>query len=96
VRYALDDVGEPQPEYRTLSSAEQATRRPRAELRAGAMELVDDALKIRTDLLPDFVFPTDIALALCEAFIDAPSSSERALLGTLVLDDHYCGRGVVA
>jgi FMN phosphatase YigB (HAD superfamily) len=96
VRYALDEAGEPRPEYRTLSNAERATREPRAELRAGTMELVDDALLIRASLLPDFVFPTDVALALCEAFIDAPSSSERALLRTLVLDDHYCGRGVVA
>jgi hypothetical protein len=96
VRYALNGAGQPQPEYRTLSSAESATREPRAELRAGAMELVDDALQIRTELLPDFVFPTDIAMALCEAFIDETSSSERALLAKLVLDDHYCGRGVVA
>jgi hypothetical protein len=29
-------------------------------------------------------------------FVEYMSSSEREMLSNLVLDDHYCGRGVVS
>jgi len=40
--------------------------------------------------------PPDIATALFDKFIEHPSKSESDILGSLVLDDHYCGRGLVS
>ncbi|MBC9070400.1 hypothetical protein IAI53_00285 [Thauera sp. CAU 1555] len=96
VRYEFDSYGHPQPVHRALAPAELATRAVRAEIRAGALEFVDDALRARTELLPDFTVPPQLASRLFESFVEQTADAERAVINELILDDHYCGRGLVA
>jgi len=96
IRYLLGDNGVLMPEFRSLSLEELDTREIRAQVRSGAMEFVDDVIAVRDGMLPDFQVPSGIAIALFEAFVDELSPAEEAVLSGLVLDDHYCGRGLVA
>lgn len=78
-----------------LSDAELEARKPRAEARRGTFNFLDDFIRIRAELLPGFVVPTALAESVFEAWISEPSPRERKALELLVLDDHYCGRGLV-
>ena len=78
-----------------LSEQEVAARPSRKELRRGAMDFIDAVIGVHRDLLPDFEVPAECAEGLFKAWADKPSAAEREALHALVLDDHYCGRGVV-
>ena len=97
-RMAADDgsgravVAEFRPECEVLDGA----RRVRAELQAGLAEFIDDALELRAGLLPDFVFPPELAARLFDALVDNMAAEESAVLRQIVLDDYYCGRGIVS
>ncbi len=93
-RYGGDD--EILSEFRVLSDAELHTREVRAEIQNGVMAFVDNAVAVRKKLLNNYIVPTSVAHALYEAFIDRPAEAEEAILSKLVLDDHYCGRGLVS
>lgn len=96
IRYLCDDAGEVRPDFRTLSREELATREIRAQVRSGVMAFVEETIAVRDGLLPDFRFPPQTAAALFEGFVDQLSPAEEEVLRGLVLDDHYCGRGLVA
>jgi hypothetical protein len=51
---------------------------------------------IREQWVSNFEVPMDIAVALFDEFIQHASPEEQRILGTIVLDDHYCGRGLVS
>ncbi|QTQ32636.1 putative haloacid dehydrogenase (HAD) [Aromatoleum bremense] len=96
IRYGVGEGGALVPEFRVLTREERETSGVRADVRAGALEFVEDVMTVREGLLPDFRFPPQLAMALFETFVDRLSSAEDAVLRGLVLDDHYCGRGLVA
>lgn len=96
VRYGVGDQGRAEPEFRALSEAEVATRATRAAVREGAMDFVRDAMQLRTQVLPDFEFPPELAMSLFAALVEGELSEEREIIGSMVLDDHYCGRGLVS
>ncbi|MBK7005362.1 MAG: hypothetical protein IPH37_09550 [Burkholderiales bacterium] len=96
VRYSLDSAGGLASEHRELSDAELQTRQVRHEIHAGALKFVDDAIAVRNTLAHDFLIPPEAGNALYEAFMKCPSDTERAVIGALVLDDYYCGRGLVS
>ena len=60
------------------------------------MDFVAQSITIRDKLISNFEIPPDIPTALFEELIEHPSQSEKDILGALVLDDHYCGRGLVS
>jgi hypothetical protein len=62
----------------------------------GALAFVDEALSVRGSLLEDFTVPTTLANELYGEFTKSPSARELDVLQKLVLDDHYCGRGLVS
>jgi hypothetical protein len=95
IRYGIGPSGEAVPEVRVLSRDEVQCQPIRAEVRKGALEFVDDAIATRTKLFGDFVVPTSLGRSLYETLVKCPSEREVALLRSLVLDDHYCGRGLV-
>ena len=95
VRYNMSDAGGVHPELRGLSTEEMQTQKIRAEIQKGALAFVADAIAARHTLIGDFTVPPALARALYEAFIDNTAPSEVAMLRELVLDDHYCGRGLV-
>lgn len=96
VRYLQTDNGEVRPEFRELADEERGSMTTRAEIRRGIMDFVTQSITIRDKLVGDFKVPPDIATNLFEEFIEHPSQSEKDILSALVLDDHYCGRGIVS
>ena len=96
VQYRINNAGGIDDQVRHLSDAELSTRTIRAEIQQGALAFVQDAIALRTQLVADFTVPPTLARSLYEAFIQDPSAAENAILSKLVLDDFYCGRGLVS
>lgn len=96
VCYRQTDSGDVIPEFRQLAEEERQSMLTRAEIRRGIMDFVNQSITIRDKLVSDFEVPPDIAIDLFNEFIEHPSKSEKDILGALVLDDHYCGRGIVS
>lgn len=96
VRYHERAAGEVEAELCVLSDAELGARATRDMVRRGAMAFVEEALTTRKELLADFVVPRKLAQDLYAEFSSQPSGVEKDILGRLVLDDHYCGRGLVS
>lgn len=84
------------PVFHQLSEAEQATHVIRAALRTGVMAFAREARQLRGELLPQHVVSARAAEGVFSSFIEGLSSRERQVLDQMYLDDHYCGRGVVA
>ena len=95
VRYQLGGSGEIWSDVRPLSDEEQQAKAPRAEIQSGAVEFVQSAIAARSNLLNDFLIPAALANDLYEAFVKNPATTENDILRKLVLDDYYCGRGLV-
>ena len=95
MRYVTDAGGTPRAEFRPLTREEEAVFPQRAALRGGAMRFVAEAIRVRDELCPDFRFPLALAAELFERFVEDMSPREREVTGAIVLDDHYCGRGLV-
>lgn len=95
VCYRQTDSGDVVPEFRQLADQERQSMSTRAEIRRGIMDFVNQSITIRDKIISNFEVPPDIATDLFDEFIEHPSQSEKSILSTLVLDDHYCGRGLV-
>jgi FMN phosphatase YigB (HAD superfamily) len=95
INYSQREDGEVVANFRELSSHEKACTDIRNALQAGVIKYVDDALDIRTRLLPEFVPCLDLARQVYEEFIDNAGQAETSVLSQFILDDFYCGRGLV-
>lgn len=84
------------PVFREQGAALSSCRETRGEMQDGIMSFARDAALVRKGLLPDFIFPVDLALRMFEAFVTNIADSEQAVLGDIVLDDYYCGRGLIS
>ena len=95
IRYHVLPDGVVAPEVRALSRDEVRGQPIRAQIRAGALEFIADAIALRRNLLEDYVVPAALGRQLYEVLVKHPSEREVALLRELVLDDYYCGRDLV-
>jgi FMN phosphatase YigB (HAD superfamily) len=93
--YETDVAGDVKGRYRELVPAETACADLRIALQQGAMDYAKDARAIRETLLPDFQPSCWTARMLMESFLVQTSEMEQQFLSKIVLDDHYCGRGLV-
>ena len=96
VRYHVAPDQSVNPEFLELSDAEQKAKLHRDMVQRGALAFVDEAISVRENLSEDLTVPTTLANEIYAGFIKAPSDREIDALQKLVLDDHYCGRGLVA
>ncbi len=96
MHYRLDADGRALPCHRALSARELAVRGVRAEVRAGMMAYLSAATDVRDKLKSDFQPSKDVANMLYEQYVAHSSDAELELSGKLVLDDFYCGRGLVS
>ena len=80
---------------RPLSNAQREGSQARTDIRQGMLEYTDDAIDVRRNLFPGYRPPLDLPQELFMAFAGRLSASEKALLQSLVLDDYYCGHGLV-
>lgn len=95
IRYHVLPDGVVVPEVRALSRDEVRGQPIRAQIRAGALQFITDAIALRRNLLGDYVVPAALGRQLYEVLVKHPSEREVALLRELVLDDYYCGRDLV-
>jgi len=94
--YELDTTGNVNGHYRDMSVAETECSEIRRLLQQGAMDYVRDACRVRETMLPDFQPSCWTAQMLLDNFLVQKSPKETELLSKIVLDDHYCGRGLVS
>ncbi|PKO09667.1 MAG: hypothetical protein CVU40_10260 [Chloroflexi bacterium HGW-Chloroflexi-2] len=94
--YEMNDKNEPIGRFRELEILEINTNPIRKEIHNGALDFVKDAVKIRNKVLPSFKPSTWTAKMLIESLFLAQSTKELEFLSKIVLDDHYCGRGLVS
>ncbi|WP_313740171.1 rhamnan synthesis F family protein [Pseudomonas sp.] len=95
VKYVSSDGLNVVAQHRELSAAEQSGRAFRGDLQNGILQFARDASKIRTALLGSFAPSLEVSKALTTEFFSQHSKDELELLSQVMLDDHYCGRGVV-
>ncbi|MFK3725682.1 rhamnan synthesis F family protein [Pseudomonas monteilii] len=95
VKYASSDGFNVVAQYRELSAAEQDCRAFREDLQNGILQFAKDAVKLRAGLMGSFAPSLEVSSALATEFFSQHSKDELDLLSQVVLDDHYCGRGVV-
>lgn len=94
--YGINASGNVEGRYRELSPAEAECAGIRAQFRKGALDYAKEARGIRETMLPDFQPSCWTAQMLMDAFLVGQSARETGLLSKIVLDDHYCGRGLVS
>lgn len=95
VKYSSVDNITVQAHYRELSDQETNCMAFRAELQKGVLQFTKDAVHIRNTLLKSFSPSLEVTKALANEFFSKHSIDESQFLAQVVLDDHYCGRGVV-
>jgi hypothetical protein len=95
VRYILQDDGRLSGIHRPLSNTEQQGNQARNEIERGMMAFVDEAIEVRKNIFHDFCPPLRLPEGIFVAFVLNLSRSEKNLLQSLVLDDFYCGQGLV-
>lgn len=93
--YSIDETGNLVAHYHPMQPEELAAFSIREEIRRGALDYAKDARRIREAVLPDFRPSCWTAKVLWEGFLEQRSVKENDLLSNIVLDDHYCGRGLV-
>lgn len=96
VCYRRTESGDIVPQFRQLDDKERQSTLTRAEIRRGIMDFVSESIMIRDKIIDTFEVPPDIATTLFDEFVRHPSRSEKEILSSLVLDDYYCGRGLVS
>ncbi|MCU1736109.1 MULTISPECIES: rhamnan synthesis F family protein [unclassified Pseudomonas] len=95
MKYTSADGITVQAHRRELSEQEISCVAFREDLQKGVIQFAEDAAHIRKTLLKSYAPPVEISKALVNEFFSRHSSDESELLAQVVLDDHYCGRGVV-
>jgi FMN phosphatase YigB (HAD superfamily)/glycosyltransferase involved in cell wall biosynthesis len=93
--YVLDKYGKPEAVYQEYSDDERKSSDTRASIHSGIISFVDDFFSLRNSVYPELTLPGGLPEMLYGELVEHMSSSEREMLSSLVLDDHYCGRGVV-
>lgn len=81
--------------YRALQPEEEMRAKLYEEIRRGALDYAEDARQIREKILPDFQPSCWTAQVLWEEFLERKSPQEAEFFSKIVLDDYYCGRGLV-
>jgi len=93
--YELIDNFEIVGRYRDLEALEISANVIRDEIRKGALDYTIDAVRIREKILPTFSPSIWSSKLLIESLLVNPSKNEVDFLSKIVLDDYYCGRGLV-
>lgn len=95
MKYTSVDGGKVAARYRELSQEERNCDAFRRDLQNGVLQYARDALHIRRALLGSFAPSMEVSNALATEFFTKHSADELELLSHVLLDDHYCGRGIV-
>ncbi len=96
VSYSLTDAGHIAASFRPISPQELAARGPKSSFAFGAKAFLAAGLEVRTKLYDGFRVSISDATEIYAAFVNDLSPGERQVIGSIALDDAYCGRGVVS
>ena len=94
--YLLDKNDKPEAIYQEYSDDEQKSLNTRTNIHSGMTSFIDDFFSLRNSVYPELKLPATLPEMLFGEFVESMSSAEREMLSGLVLDDHYCGRNIVA
>lgn len=94
-KYIVDDNGSLSKSFKPLREQEKLTRPVRDTLQQGIMDYVRDACKLKREFYVDFKPSLYVADLLYTDFIESGAHRENTVLQNLILDDDYCGRGLV-
>lgn len=83
------------PHYKLLREKELSTQSVRAALQKGILDYAVRAKRIQKELYPEFTPDITIANSLYSEFIHHNSKYGNNTLKKMILDDDYCGRGLV-
>ncbi len=95
MKYTTVDGINVEAHHRELSDAEMSCNAFREDLQNGVIQFAKDAVRVRTTMLNSFAPSLEVSKALATEFFSKHSTDELELLSHVLLDDHYCGRGVV-
>ncbi|MBZ6387063.1 MULTISPECIES: rhamnan synthesis F family protein [Pantoea] len=95
-KYVLNEHGLLDKVFKPLRDEEKATQPVRNDLQRGIMEYVSDALELKENFYPEFAPSLSVANKLYSGFVDSGKDKQNSVLQQLVLDDDYCGRGLVS
>ncbi len=82
-------------EFRDMMAYVNEGRAVRDEMQCGALDFIQDAVRFRNTISSDVAISASRAQDLFERFVSNLSEGERKIFSSLMLDDFYCGRGVV-
>jgi hypothetical protein len=81
--------------FREFQDYVDAGRLTRDEMQQGALDFINDAVRFRETIAPEMAVSAARAQELFEEFVVEKSDTETKIFSSLLLDDFYCGRGVV-
>lgn len=94
-KYASNEENIIVPCFKVLSEQELSTQSTRNAVQEGTMNFVQQSVDIKNKLYPGFVPSVEIADVLYADFIKATLVEKNRVLEKMVLDDDYCGRGLI-
>jgi len=95
-KFLIENDGTISKVFKPLRDEEKSTRSIRDNLQEGVRDYVKDACKIKKEFYPMFKPSLYVADKLYSGFVDSGKDKQNTVLQNLVLDDDYCGRGLVS
>jgi len=82
-------------QFRHQADDTNSARNVRHEMQQGALDFVAEAVRFRDEMSGSLQISKAHCEALFSSFVTNMSEREREIFSSLVLDDFYCGRGIV-
>ncbi|WP_343462918.1 rhamnan synthesis F family protein [Pantoea sp.] len=95
-KYVINESGDLDKVFKPLRDEEKLTQPVRNELQRGILDFVRDASEIKVNFYPQFKPSLYVADKIYTGFVDSGKDKQNDVLQQLVLDDDYCGRGLVS
>ncbi len=96
VKYVVAESGELERSFKVLRDGELMTKSVRDALQLGCMDFVSQAKDIRVNLYSKYVPSLTVADTIYRGFTINGYEQRNQVLEKLVLDDDYCGRGLIS
>lgn len=96
IKYVVTEEGELDRKFKLLREGELMTKPVRDELQLGSMEFVSQAVDVRENLYSGFKPSLTVADEIYRGFTLNAHEKPNQVLEKLILDDDYCGRGLIS
>lgn len=96
IKYVVTEAGALERKFKVLREGELMTKPVRDELQLGGMEFVSQAVDVRDNLYSGFKPSLTVADEIYRGFTLNEREQRNQVLEKLILDDDYCGRGLIS